>query len=71
MSFVRAEGGRFQANGGTIQFEPIPLLDARGENVYKLTARGQVEGDHRISIQVISDDLRSSITREESTRVFR
>jgi len=71
MSFVRAEGGRFQANDGTIQFEPIPLLDARGENVYKLTARGQVEGDHRISIQVISDDLRSSITREESTRVFR
>jgi len=71
MTFVRADGGRFQASGGTIQFEPIPLLEARAENVYKLTARGQVEGDHRISIQVISDDLRTSITREESTRVFR
>ena len=71
MSFVRAEGGHFQANGGTIQFETIPLLAARSESVYKLSARSQVEGDHRINVQVISDDLRSPITKEESTRVFR
>jgi len=71
MSFVRAEGGRFQANGGTVQFETIPLLAARGENVYRLSARSQVEGDHRINVQVISDDLRTPITKEESTRVFR
>jgi len=71
MSFLRADGGRFQTSGGTIQFEPIPLLAPRGENVYTLTARGQVEGEHRISIQVVSDDLRSPIVGEESTRVFR
>ena len=71
MSFVRAEGGRFQANGGTVQFETIPLLAAREENVYRLSARSQAEGDHRINVQVISDDLRSPITKEESTRVFR
>jgi uncharacterized repeat protein (TIGR01451 family) len=71
MSFVRAEGGRFQANAGIVQFEPLPLLAAKEETVYRLTARSQVDGDHRINVQVISDDLRSPITKEESTRVFR
>ena len=72
MSFVKAEGARYQAtNGGVVQFETIPQLGAKNENVYKLTARCQAEGDHRINVQVISDDLRSPITKEESTRAFR
>ena len=72
MTFVKAEGARYQAtSGGVIQFETIPQLGAKNETVYKLTARCQAEGDHRINVQVISDDLRSPITKEESTRVFR
>ena len=71
MSFVRAEGGRFQTNAGIVQFEPIPLLAAKSESVYRLAARSQVDGDHRINVQVISDELRVPITKEESTRVFR
>jgi len=72
MTFVKAEGGRYQAaNGGIVQFETIPRLLPKSENVYKLTARCQTEGDYRINIQVISDDLRSPIAKEESTRVFR
>jgi uncharacterized repeat protein (TIGR01451 family) len=72
MTFVKAEGARYQAaNGGVVQFETIPQLNAKNENVYKLTARCQGEGDHRINVQVISDDLRSPITKEESTRVFK
>jgi len=71
MTFIKAEGGRYQAGqGGVVQFE-TPQLGAKGENVYKLSARCQVEGDHRINVQVISDDLRLPITKEESTRVFR
>jgi uncharacterized repeat protein (TIGR01451 family) len=71
MTFVKAEGGRYQAGqGGVVQFE-TPQLGAKSENVYKLSARCQVEGDHRINVQVISDDLRLPITKEESTRVFR
>jgi len=72
MTFVKAEGGRSQAmQGGIVQFEVIPQLAAKEETVYKLTARSQVEGDHRINVRVVSDDLRSPITKEESTRVFR
>jgi len=71
MTFVKAEGGRYQAQGGTVQFETIPRLAPKSENIYKLTARSQTEGDYRINIQVISDDLRSPIAKEESTRVYR
>jgi len=72
MTFVKAEGGRYQAaNGGIVQFETIPRLLPKSENAYKLTARCQTEGDYRINVQVISDDLRSPIAKEESTRVFR
>ena len=71
MSFVKAEGGRYQSNGGIVQFETIPQLNAKGEKVYRLSARCQAEGDHRIKVQIISDDLRLPITKEESTRVFR
>ena len=71
MSFVKAEGGRYQANAGIVQFETLPSLAAKGETVYKIAARSQAEGDHRINVQVISDDLRSPIAKEECTRVFR
>jgi len=71
MSFSRADGARFQANAGVVLFEPLPLLAAKEETVYRLTARSQLDGEHRINVQVISDDLRSPITKEESTKVFR
>jgi hypothetical protein len=70
MSFVKAEG-RYQANGGTVQFETLMQFPPKSEKVYKFFARCQAEGDDRVNIQVISDDLRLPITKEESTRVFR
>ncbi|MDR0521056.1 MAG: DUF11 domain-containing protein [Planctomycetaceae bacterium] len=71
MSFVKADGGRSQANGGTVQFETIPQLTPKSEKVFKLTARSMAEGDYRLKIQVFSDDFREPITKEENTRVFK
>jgi uncharacterized repeat protein (TIGR01451 family) len=72
MTFMKAEGGRYQVGqGGIVQFETIPQLAPKTENVYRLTARCQTEGDHRINVQVKSSDLGSPITKEESTRVFK
>jgi len=71
MSFVKAQGARYQENGGTIQFETIPQLAPKHESVYKFSARCQVEGDHRVTVHVMSDDLSSPIAKEESTRVFK
>ncbi len=70
LSFVKAEGPRYQEREGVVQFEPLLQLAAKTEKVYRIKARCQTEGDHRVSVQVISDDLRTPITKEESTRVF-
>ncbi|MDR1290586.1 MAG: DUF11 domain-containing protein [Planctomycetaceae bacterium] len=72
MSFVNAEGPvRHQSKNGIVQFEPLSQLDAKGEKVYKIAARCDSDGDHRITVQIISDELEKPITKEESTRVFR
>ncbi|MDR2171399.1 MAG: DUF11 domain-containing protein [Planctomycetaceae bacterium] len=72
MSFVNAEGPvRHQSKNGVVQFEPLGQLDAKGEKIYKIAARCDADGDHRITVQIISDDLDKPITKEESTRVFK
>ncbi|MDR0391146.1 MAG: DUF11 domain-containing protein [Planctomycetaceae bacterium] len=72
MSFVKADGPvRHQSKNGIVQFEPLTQLDAKGEKVYKIAAKCEADGDHRITVQIISDDLDKPITKEESTRVFR
>ncbi len=70
MTFVKAEGSPSQSNGGVVAYSPLSQLEAKGEKVFKITARCNTDGDHRISVQIISDDLGSPITKEESTRVF-
>ncbi|MDR0869580.1 MAG: DUF11 domain-containing protein [Planctomycetaceae bacterium] len=72
LQFARADGPvRHQENGGVVVFETLPQLEAKGEKVYKVGAKGLTDGDHRISVQVSSDDLRSPLTKEEPTRVFK
>ncbi|MDR1923533.1 MAG: DUF11 domain-containing protein [Planctomycetaceae bacterium] len=72
MSFVNADGPvRHQSQNGIVQFEPLAQLDAKGEKIYKIAARCDADGDHRITVQIVSDDLEKPITKEESTRVFK
>ncbi len=70
MTFVKAEGSPTQSNGGVIAFSPLSQLEAKGEKVFKVAARCTTDGDHRFSVQIVSDDMGSPITKEESTRVF-
>ena len=70
MTFVKAEGAPNQSRGGVVAFSPVSHLEAKGERVFKITARCNADGDHRVTVQVVSDDLSSPITKEESTRVF-
>lgn len=72
LQFTRADGPvRHQSNNGVVIFEVLPQLEAKGEKVYKVGAKCLLDGDHRISVQVGSDDLRLPITKEESTKVFK
>lgn len=71
LAFVKADGPvRHQSQGGVVQFEPLIQLDSKGKKVYTVTAKCQSAGDHRISVQLVTDDLRTPITKEESIRVF-
>lgn len=72
ITYARADGPvRHQTNGNVIAFDSLTQLEAKGEKIYKIAAKCLADGDHRISVQVISDDLSSPITKEESTRVYR
>ena len=72
MNFVSAEGPvRYNSTNGVVQFEPLTQLEPKGEKVYRITAKCLADGDHRISVKVLSDELRAPITKEESTRVFK
>ncbi|MDR0706183.1 MAG: DUF11 domain-containing protein [Planctomycetaceae bacterium] len=72
ITFARADGPvRYQANGNIIIFDSLTQLEAKGEKIYKIAAKCLSDGDHRISVQVMSDGLSSPLTKEESTRVYR
>lgn len=72
ITYARADGPvRHQTNGNIIAFDSLTQLEAKGEKIYKIAAKCLADGDHRISVQVVSDDLSSPITKEESTRVYR
>jgi hypothetical protein len=38
--------------------------------VYKVRVRGVRPGDHRVRVQVVSDEVRTPVNKEESTRVY-
>ncbi|MDR0608836.1 MAG: DUF11 domain-containing protein [Planctomycetaceae bacterium] len=72
ITYARADGPvRHQTSGNIIAFDSLTQLEAKGEKVYKIAAKCLSDGDHRITVQVVSDDLSSPITKEESTRVYR
>lgn len=56
--------------GQHIQFQPLTQLEPGGEQLYRIQVQGIGAGDHRIRVQVASDDMATPVTREESTRVY-
>ncbi|HBT78377.1 MAG TPA: hypothetical protein DEB39_15955 [Planctomycetaceae bacterium] len=71
MNFVSAEGPvKYRADDGIVQFNPLGRIDPKTEKTYRVTARCLDDGDHRISVKLLSDDLQAPITKEESTRVI-
>jgi uncharacterized repeat protein (TIGR01451 family) len=57
--------------GQQVIFEPLPKLAPKADMVYRVYARGDTPGDHRVKVQLQSDQLRIPVTEEESTRVYR
>lgn len=71
MNFISGEGPvKYRAADGVVQFHPLARLEPKQERVYRVTARCLDDGDHRISVKMVSDDLQAPVTKEESTRVI-
>ena len=71
MEAINGEGPtRVSIDGARVLFEPLPRLAAQGDTFYKIHVKGTQPGDKRIQVQLISDDVKEPVTKEESTHVY-
>ncbi len=70
MKIIDSEGPtRYKMQNGVLVFDPMNELGARKEVVYQLKTICSVPGDHRIKVQVSSDDF-ERLVKEESVRAY-
>lgn len=68
---IAAEGQtRYAANGNTVSFEALSRLAPKADTTYRIRAQGIQPGDHRIRVQLQTDELQKPVMKEESTRVY-
>jgi uncharacterized repeat protein (TIGR01451 family) len=68
---VAAEGPTHQTTtGNQITFEPLPRLAAKADTTYRVRVQGLKPGDQRVRVQLVTDEIRVPITKEESTQVY-
>ena len=71
MRFVAAEGPTRQiVDGSRVAFEPIARLAPKANTTYRVRVQGLKPGDLRIRAQLLTDEIRVPVTKEESTRVY-
>jgi uncharacterized repeat protein (TIGR01451 family) len=61
---------RQSADANRIAFDPLQRLAPKAETTYRLRVQGIKPGDHRIRVQLLADEIRDPVTKEESTRVY-
>ena len=57
-------------SGKTVSFPVIPLLSPKQVATYTIIGKGLTAGDHRTKAVLTCDELKSSVTKEESTTVY-
>jgi uncharacterized repeat protein (TIGR01451 family) len=57
-------------SGGQVIFEPLARLAPKADTTYQVRVQAEQAGDMRVRVQLLSDDSRTPVTKEESTRVF-
>jgi uncharacterized repeat protein (TIGR01451 family) len=71
LRLVAAEGPtQHSGDGGRVAFEPLPRLAAKANTTYRVRVQGLKPGDQRVRVQLLTDEIRVPITKEESTRVY-
>jgi uncharacterized repeat protein (TIGR01451 family) len=68
---VAAEGPvRHAIDGNRVLFEGLPRLAPKADTTYRVRVEGLEPGDLRINVQIVTDELTTPVTKEESTRVY-
>ena len=68
---IGADGpARHAIDGQRVLFEPVGQLAPKADMTYTVKAKALAAGDLRLRVQVVTDEIRTPITREESTRVY-
>jgi uncharacterized repeat protein (TIGR01451 family) len=68
---TRAEGpSKETVEDHRVQFEPLARLAPKADATYRIRAQALQAGDLRIRVQLLTDEMRQPITKEESTRVY-
>jgi uncharacterized repeat protein (TIGR01451 family) len=55
---------------GRVLFEPLGQLAPKADTTYTVKVQGKAPGDLRVRVQVVTDQITSPITKEESTQVY-
>jgi uncharacterized repeat protein (TIGR01451 family) len=71
MQFKGAQGPcRFQQEGSTVIFEPLPKLAPRADAIFRVQVKAIQAGNVRFKIQVTSGSIPEPIIRMESTTIY-
>lgn len=57
-------------SGRMVSFAPIEQLAPEGVAIFKIKAKGLVDGEHKIKISLSSNERRESVAKEEDTKVY-
>ncbi|HEY1598895.1 MAG TPA: hypothetical protein VGG64_04790 [Pirellulales bacterium] len=68
---IGGEGpARYTIDGQRVLFEPLAQLAPKADTTYRVKAQGRGPGDVRVRVQIITEEIRKPVTKEESTRVY-
>ncbi|MHC4405908.1 MAG: hypothetical protein ACYTG0_40205, partial [Planctomycetota bacterium] len=71
MRAVGAEGpARYQVDANRVVFEALPRLAPKADTTYRVRVQGLRSGDLRLRVQLLTDEMSTPVTKEESTRVY-
>jgi uncharacterized repeat protein (TIGR01451 family) len=66
-----AEGPtRHAVESDRVVFDPISSLAPKAETTYRVRIKSLKQGDLRARFQLLTDDMKTPVTKEESTRVY-
>jgi uncharacterized repeat protein (TIGR01451 family) len=71
MKLLSAEGPtKHGLTDGRVTFEALPELAPKAETTFRVRVQALQAGDQRLAVQLVTDDMSSPVTKEESTQVL-